>query len=75
VGGAVGVAVDELGGIGEAGGDDDAAEVVDGVVEGEKRRLVAGVGGRGGDEAAVDLVGEPALCPEAAEGVDELLEL
>jgi hypothetical protein len=33
------------------------------------------MGGCGGDEAAVDLVGELALGPEPAEGVDELLEL
>jgi hypothetical protein len=33
------------------------------------------MGRGGGDEPAVDLVGELALRPQAAEGVDELLEL
>src|SRR6266446_4944819 len=75
VAGAVRVSVGELDRIGVAGSDDDAAEVMHGVVEGEDRRLLTPVRSAGCGEAAVDLVGELSLRPGAAEGVDELLEL
>lgn len=73
--GAVGVAVDELGGVSEPGRDDDAAEVVDGFVERQKCGLLTAVSGGRGDEGAVDLARQLALDPEAAGGIDELLEL
>jgi hypothetical protein len=75
VAGAVRVSVGELDRVGVSGGDDDAAEVMHGVVEGEDGRLLATVRGTGCGEAAVDLVCELTLHPGAAERVDELFEL
>lgn len=49
--------------------------MVDGVVQGEQGGLLAAAGGGGGGEAAVGLVGRLALRAQAAEGVDELLQL
>src|SRR6266851_10348911 len=75
VAGAVRVSVGELDRVGVTGGDDDAAEVMHGVVQSEDGRLLATVRGTGCGEAAVDLVCELSLHPGAAERVDELLEL
>jgi len=70
VAGSVGISIDELDRVGVSGGDDEATEVVDGVVQREQRRFLPAVGGRGGGESAVDLVGEQALSPLSAEGVE-----
>src|SRR2546429_3966567 len=75
VAGAVRVSVGELDRVGVTGSDDDAAEVMHGVVQSEDGRLLAAVRGTGGGEAAVDLVCGLPLHPGAAERVDELLEL
>src|SRR5229473_3243259 len=75
VAGAVRVSVGELDRVGVTGGDDDAAEVMHGVVQSEDGRLLATVRGTGCGEAAVDLVYELPLRPWAADRVDELFEL
>ena len=74
--GAVRVAVVELDcRVGVPGGHDDAAEVVDGVVQREQCGLLPAPLGRGGREADVHLVGQFALGPQRAERVEVLLEL
>src|SRR3954463_15893837 len=50
---AVGVAVDELRWVGVSGGDNDATEVVDGVVEREDRGLLAALSGGARGKASV----------------------
>src|SRR5712691_2192421 len=75
VAGAVRVSVGELDRVGVTGSDDDAAEVMHGVVQSEDGRLLATVRGTGCGEATVDLVCELPLHPRAAERVDELFEL
>src|SRR5229473_1192221 len=65
VAGAVRVSVGELDRVGVTGGDDDAAEVMHGVVQSEDGRLLATVRGTGCGEAAVDLVCEPKITASA----------
>src|SRR5260370_25467201 len=75
VAGTVRGSVGELDRIGVTGGDDDAPEVMHGVVQGEDGRLLATVRGTGCGEAALDLVCELPLHPKAAGRVAGLLEL
>src|SRR5260370_1324707 len=73
VAGSVRVAGLEVDRVGVAGRDDDAAPVVEGVVEREDRRLLAAVCGGGGGERGRDLAGQTTLTPQRAGGVNELL--
>jgi hypothetical protein len=73
--GAVRVSIDELQLIGVSRRHDDAAEVHQRDVEREQCRLLTAVCGVGRRERRVCLVGELALCPQAAERVEEAAQL